>query len=77
MTNLYNRVLSWLSLCDIVCNIELMQYSQIIITLKGCHPQKIIITLKGVPRDNKPLIVFKGKPIYTSIANTYQTRNNP
>ena len=31
----------------------------------------------GVPQDDKPLIVLKGKNYYTSAIHTYQTQNNP
>ena len=72
-TNLYNRMLSWLPLCDIIYNIQPIQFFQPLITLNGCPPQKPIITLKGVPWDDKPLVFVKGKPNYTLVAQTYQT----
>lgn len=41
--------MSWLPMCDTVCKVEPMQFSEPIITLKGCPPQQLVITLKGVP----------------------------
>ena len=76
-TNLYNRVISWLPMYDIVCSIKPIWFSQPLTTLKGCPSQQPIITLKGVPQDDKSLVFLKRKPNYTSVAHTYRTQNNP
>ena len=55
-TNIYTKVKSWLPMCDTMCTTEPMWFSQPPITLKWFPSQQIIIILKGVPQDDKPLI---------------------